>query len=131
VNNEEEYWIYMKICIIDDLVSNTDVIAKFLKLKGHETVVANSGKKGLLLLEDEIFDAVILDVTMPDMSGIEIVDALNESGRIKDQNILIFSASLVDEEKINDLKDHGVKDFIKKPIDLNLMLSKLEEAVKS
>jgi len=117
----------MKICIIDDLVSNTDVIAKFLKLKGHETVIANSGKQGLFLLENEIFDAVILDVTMPDMSGIEIVDALNESGRIRDQKILIFSASLIDEEKINDLKGKGVIDFIKKPIDLNLMLSKLEE----
>jgi len=121
----------MKICIIDDLASNTDVIAKFLQLKGHETVTTNSGKKGLSLLENENFDAVILDVSIPDMTGIEIVDALNESGRIKDHNILIFSASLVDEEKINDLKHHGVKDFIKKPIDLNLMLSKLEEVVKA
>jgi len=120
----------MKICIIDDLVSNTDVIAKFLKLKGHEVTTTNSGKKGLSLLEDEIFDATILDVTMPDMSGIEIVNALSESGRIKDQKILIFSASLVDEEKINDLKEQGVRDFIKKPIDLNLMLSKLEETAR-
>ena len=121
----------MKVCIIDDMVSNTDVIAKFLKLKGHEVVTTNSGKKGLSLLEDEIFDATILDVTMPDMSGIEIVNALSESGRIKDQKILIFSASLVDEEKINDLKEQGVRDFIKKPIDLNLMLSKLEETAKT
>jgi len=121
----------MKICIIDDLDSNVQVIAKFLKLKGHETVTTNSGKKGLSLLENEIFDATILDVTMPDMTGIEIVEALKESGRIRDQKILIFSASLVDEEKINELKKHGVRDFIKKPIDLNLMLEKLEEVSKS
>ncbi len=121
----------MKVCIIDDLVSNTDVIAKFLKLKGHETTTVNSGKKGLYLLENENFDAVILDVSMPDMTGIEIVAALKESGRIRDHNILIFSASLVDEEEINRLKKQGVRDFIKKPIDLNLMLSKLEEINKS
>ena len=60
----------MKVCIIDDLVSNTEVIAKFLKLKGHETVTTNSGKKGLSLLENEIFDVTILDVSMPDISGI-------------------------------------------------------------
>ena len=117
----------MKICIIDDLDSNTEVIAKFLKLKGHEVVTANTGKKGLSLLENETFDARIVDVTMPDVTGMDIVDALNESGRIREQKILIFSASLGDEEKINELKKHGVRDFIKKPIDLNLMLSRLEE----
>ena len=120
----------MKVCIIDDLDSNIEVIAKFLKLKGHETVTANTGKKGLSLLENEIFDATILDVSMPDITGIDIVDALKESGRIRDHNILIFSASLVDEVEINRLKKQGVRDFIKKPIDLNLMLSKLEEIYK-
>ena len=121
----------MKICIIDDITSNIEVIAKFLKLKGHETVTTQSGKQGLFLLENEIFDAVILDLDIPDMSGIDIVNALNESGRIKDQKILILTASLVDEEKINDLKDHGVKDFIEKPLDLDKLLSKLEETAKS
>ena len=121
----------MKICIIEDMVSTLTLIDTFLKLKGHETTTTNSGKKGLSLLENEIFDAVILDLDIPDMSGIEIVDALNESGRIKDQKILILTASLVDEEKINDLKDHGVKDFIEKPLDLDKLLSKLEEISKS
>jgi len=121
----------MKVCIIDDVMSNAKVIAKFLKLKGHEAVTTFSGREGLSLLENEIFDAVILDVDIPDVSGIHIVNALHESGRIKDQKIIIFSAALVDEKTINDLLEKGVKEFIKKPIDLNQMLTKIEEIVKS
>jgi len=121
----------MKVCIIDDISSNTDVIAKFLKLKGHEAVTTNSGKEGLSLLENEIFDVTILDVSMPDISGIDIVDTLSKSGRIKDQKIVIFSAEFVDKEKVVDLKEKGVKAFIKKPLEFNLLLSRLEEIVKS
>jgi len=121
----------MKVCIIDDMASNLATLDKFLKLKGHETVTTNSGKEGLSLLENEIFDAVILDIAMPDFSGFDVVNALHESGRIKDQKIIAFTASLVDEEQINDLKEKGVRDFLEKPIDLEKLSTKLEEMTKS
>jgi len=121
----------MKVCIIDDMASNLSTLKKFLKLKGHETVTTNSGKEGLSILENEIFDAVILDLHLPEFSGFDIVNALHESGRIKDQKIIAFTAAFVDEEKINDLKEKGVRDFLEKPLDLEKLLTKLEEITKS
>ncbi len=121
----------MKVCIIDDVASNTSVLGKFLKIKGHESVITNSGKEGFSLLENEIFDVTILDVDMPEMSGIDIVNALHESGRIKEQKIVIFSASNPDEKTINELKEKGVIDFLKKPMDLSELIVKLEKIVKS
>jgi len=120
----------MKVCIIDDISSNAVVIAKFLKIKGHECVTTFNPKEGLSLLENEIFDVTLLDVDMPKLSGIDIVNALHKSGRIKDQKIVIFTASRVEEEIVNDLTEKGVKDYLKKPMELGQLVSKLEEIAK-
>ncbi len=121
----------MKVCIIDDEVSNIGILAKFLKIKGHESVTTIKGKEGLSFLENEIFDVTLLDVDIPDMSGIDIVNALHESGRIKDQKIIIFSAANMEEKVLDDLKGKGVIDILKKPMDLSELITKLEEIVKS
>jgi len=121
----------MKVCIIDDIGSNATVIAKFLKIKGHEAVTTFNPKEGLSLLENEIFDVTLLDIDMPELSGIDIVNSLHKSGRIKDQKIVIFTASNVDEKIVNDLSEKGVKDYFKKPMELDQLVSKLEEIAKS
>jgi DNA-binding response OmpR family regulator len=48
--------IIMKICIIDDNTSITGMFSKLLKMEGHEVVVANGGKAGLVLLDNDLFD---------------------------------------------------------------------------
>jgi len=121
----------MKVCIIDDIDSNSAVIAKFLKIKGHEAVTTFDPKEGLSLLENEIFDVTLLDIDMPELSGIEIVDALQKSGRIKDQKIVIFTASAVEQKIVDELKEKGVKDYLKKPMELDQLIRKLEEITKS
>jgi len=121
----------MKVCIIDDITSNATVIAKFLKIKGHESVTTFDPKEGLSLLENEIFDVTLLDIDMPELSGIDIVNALHKSGRIKDQKIVIFTASNVEEKIINDLSEKGVQDYFKKPMELDQLISKLEKIAKS
>jgi len=121
----------MKICIIDDTVSNVVVLAKFLKIKGHEAVTISDPKEGLSLLENEIFDVTLLDIDMPELTGIEIVDALHKSGRIKDQKIVIFTASRVDDKTVNDMTEKGVVGYFHKPMELKKLISKLEAVVNS
>jgi len=90
----------MKVCIIDDNTSITGMFSKLLKMEGHEVVVANGGRTGLALLDNDTFDATILDISMPEFSGIDVVDALNESGRIKEQKIVILTASSSSQDEI-------------------------------
>ncbi len=103
----------MKVCIIDDNTSITGMFSKLLKMEGHEVVISNGGRAGLALLDNDVFDATISDIFMPEFSGIDMVDALNESGRMKEQKIVIFSASTIDEKTINEFKEKGVVDFLK------------------
>ena len=121
----------MKVCIIDDNMSITGMFSKLLKMEGHEVVVANGGRAGLALLDNEVFDATILDISMPEFSGIDVVKALNESGRIKEQKIVILTASSASDEELGNLKEKGVKEFLKKPLQLDSLVATLEAVSKS
>jgi len=121
----------MKVCIIDDNASITGMFSKLLKMEGHEVVVANGGRPGLALLDNEVFDATILDISMPEFSGIDVVDALNKSGRIKEQKIVILTASSVSNEELDKLKDKGVREVLKKPLQLDSLVATLEAISKS
>ena len=121
----------MKICIIDDNQSITGMFTKLLKMEGHEVVVANDGRSGLSLLENAKFDATILDISMPEFSGIDVVNALNESGKIKDQRIVILTASSTDNAELDKLKEKGVRQILKKPLQLDSLVATLETVSKS
>ncbi len=123
--------IAMRVCIIDDNTSITGMFSKLLKMEGHEVVVANDGRTGLSLLENDKFDATILDISMPEFSGIDVVDALNESGRIKEQNIVILTASSSSNEELDKLKTKGVREILKKPLQLDSLVATLEAISKS
>ena len=120
----------MKICLIDDNQSITKMFSKMLKINGHECVIANDGRSGLSLIENDKFDAVLLDISMPEFSGIDVVNALNKSGKIKENNVVILTASSSSNEELDKLKEQGVKEVLKKPIQLNSLISTLEAVTK-
>jgi len=115
----------MKILIIDDNVSITNMFAKLAEMKGHECVISNDGKSGLSLLENQIYDATILDVSMPEFSGIDVVNALAESGRIKEQTIVVLTASSSSNDDLDELVKKGVKVCLKKPMPVHTILATL------
>jgi len=122
---------HMKVCIIDDNTSITGMFSKLLKMEGHDVVIANGGRAGLALLDNDVFDATILDISMPEFSGIDVVDALNKSGRIKEQKIVILTASSSPNEDLEKLKEKGVREVLKKPIQLDSLVATLEAVSKS
>ncbi len=63
----------MKILLVDDEVSLSKLLASFLERLGHEVTVAASGEEGLVRFAAEGFDAVIADLTLPGISGDEMV----------------------------------------------------------
>ena len=119
--------IQMRVLIIDDNRNITDMLSKYLNLKGVDAVVANDGKKGLELLENEKFDATLLDIAMPEFSGYDVIDTLEKKGRLKDNRIIILTATSITDEQISDLTKRGVHTVLKKPITLSHLLQILTE----
>jgi len=114
----------MKILLIDDNQDITDLLSKFLNSKGFETVVANDPLEGLRHIQQEKFNVILLDISMPEISGFNIIDTLATDDILKDQNIFIFSASPFPEIHIkNLLKRDGINGCLKKPIQLDELLT--------
>jgi len=109
----------MKLLIVDDNTSITDMLSKYLTIKGYEVSVVNSGRNALNMINSNKFDTVLLDLSMPDFSGMDVIDALEKQGQLKNQNIVLFTASSVANETIDKLLEKdGIKTCLKKPVKL-------------
>lgn len=117
----------MKILEIDD---NPDII-KFVELTatsmGHEFSSTNNGKEGLKMIEENNFDLVLLDLSMPEFSGIDVINQLIIKDILKNQKIVIFTASSVVDKDLEDLKDKGIHSYLTKPIDIDSLMEKINE----
>jgi len=114
----------MKVLIIDDNEDITDLLSKFLKTKGFETVETNDAMEGLKHIQQEKFDAILLDMKMPGISGFTIIQLLATDDILKNQNIFIFSASAFGETEVkNLLRKDGVNGVLKKPMKLDEILT--------
>lgn len=116
----------MKVLVLDDNQENIDVVSFFLQLNGIDCVSESSGKKGLEILRNEIFDLVLLDLAIPDFSGIQIFDTLKAEGKVSEKNIVIFTASLINHKEIERMLREGAKGIIHKP----LAVEDLEELIR-
>ena len=114
----------MKVLIVDDNQDITYMLSEFLKAKGFENMVTNDPLVGLDLIKKENYDALLLDISMPEFSGIDIIDELETQKILKDQKIIIISAIAITASQINYLsKKEGIQGCLKKPIELNKLLT--------
>ena len=97
---------------------------KFLTSKGFDNVVTNDPLDGLHRIKEGNYDTVLLDISMPEFSGIDIIHTLEREKRLQDQKIVIFSAiSFTDSEIHHLLQKEGVELCLKKPVKLNNVLT--------
>ena len=85
--------------------------------------------KGLKLIKEGKFDVVLLDLAMPKMSGYEIIDNLQKSDEIKNQKIIVFSASSQIGDDVEELKSKGVHSFIAKTTPINEILTHVSNSI--
>jgi len=122
----------MNILGIDDNEDILKLLNTVLTSKGHDFVQALNGKDGVKLIEEQNFDAILLDLAMPEFSGLDVVESLQKSNNLKDQKIIIFTASSATDKEIGELlQNDGVKSCIRKPVDIKTLIKKVEEVVKS
>lgn len=117
----------MKILGIDD---NPDII-KYVDLTatgmGHEFSSANNGRDGLKMIQEHQYDLVLLDLSMPEFSGIDVIDQLVADDIIKNQKIVIFTASSSTDSDFDELIRKGIHSYLAKPIDIDILMAKITE----
>jgi len=117
----------MKILIVDDDDELTKAVVFTVSSFGHDVQFTNDPKEGLKLIKEQNNDLVFLDLSMPEFSGIDIVNDLAKDGTIKEKKIVILTASVVKEEELKNLLDLGVHSVLQKPVEIDALLDKIEE----
>jgi CheY-like chemotaxis protein len=121
----------MKILIIDDDVELTKAVVSTISSVGHDVQFTNDSKEGLKLIKEQSQDVIFLDLSMPEFSGIDIIENLAKDGTIKEKKIVIMTASAANEEELKNLVDLGVHSVLRKPVDIDALLDKIEEVSSS
>lgn len=116
LNNSE-----FKIFIIDDELSNIETAIHFLKDDAYNITYNTSSKAALKHIFEEDFDLILLDISMPELNGIEFCEKIKNNEKTKDIPI-IFSSVLSDTITITNAFSSGGVDYIRKPFN-NLELS--------
>ena len=115
--------LIMKILVIDDNEQTTTMLSKFFNSKGFQTTTVNDPWRGLSIIQTEKFDVIILDISMPNFSGNDIIGMLATDEILQNQKIIIFSAAGFTTFTIKDfLRREGIHAVVKKPIRLEELL---------
>jgi DNA-binding response OmpR family regulator len=113
-----------KILVVDDEPNLLRLIGYALHSEGYETIVATDGEEALKKVQSEKPDLVILDVMLPDMSGIEICQRLRSRPETNDLPIIMLSARVQVSDKITGL-EAGADEYVTKPVETEEMVARV------
>jgi len=109
----------MKILIIDDNKSITNSLKKYLEVKGHNVSTCNNGSEGLALIRNDNWDKILLDLSMPEFSGLDIIESLERDDVMKMEKIIVFTAASIPDYVIEKLlAKEGIQGLLKKPLSI-------------
>lgn len=120
-----------RILVVEDVPSNSDMIAIFLRFNGFLVDVAKNGRIALERLSAAEYDAVLMDIQMPVMRGDEAIHAIRSSSEYyRDIPIIALSADASRRTRDNILA-LGASAFFAKPFELAAILAKLQSLSES
>ncbi len=114
-----------KILVVDDEKSIRNTLKEILEYEKHEVDLAENGLVGLDMLKSNSFDVVLLDIKMPEMDGIEVLEQIGNLN--SDVQVVMISGHGNVDTAVKAVK-MGAFDFIEKPLDLNRLLLTVRNA---
>lgn len=115
----------VNILLVDDEVRNLDVLESVLQLPGYNLVRALTAERALRLLLDGEFAAIVLDIQMPEMSGIELANLIKQRKRTQDIPIIFLTAYFQEDKDVLTGYGTGAVDYLTKPINPQILKSKI------
>ena len=116
------------VLVIDDDDMNLKMAEFILSKKMYGVLKAASGQEGLALLKQEPVDLVLLDIEMPKMNGIEVLQQIRKEETICQVKVIALSA-LDDEETFQKMQELGTAGYVKKPFMPANLLEQVEAAL--
>jgi len=118
----------LKVLYVEDEIVLRNTTCNSLHSVINEIVVADNGKEGLEKFQNDKFDLIITDLSMPSMTGTIMLEHILKI----DPNIpvVITTAYGSQNEDIGKLKDMGIEEFVMKPVDIMKLVNSIDRAIK-
>ena len=94
---------------------------------GHEFTGVGRGEEGVEEVRNGNYDLVLLDLSMPEMSGLDVIDVLEKEGILNKQKIVVFTASPPTDEDVKSLLARGLHSVIRKPLDIDMLMDYIKK----
>jgi DNA-binding response OmpR family regulator len=118
----------MRLLIVEDETRLAENIARTLReTAGYAVDLASDGQEGLFLAESNAYDAIVLDLMLPKLDGLQVLKRVRESGQ--HTPVLVLTAR-DDKESVVTLLNAGADDYLTKPFDLGELLARTKALIR-
>ena len=118
------------ILVVDDSTTNVVLLEAILDEKGYQIETALNAKEAYNIIDKQTPDLILLDLLMPKISGFDFLQEIRKKNTTLNTPVIVVSA-LTDEENIEKIMSMGAVDFVKKPIDLQYLVEKVESILQN
>ena len=113
-----------RILVVDDDPQNRDLLSRRLERHGFEVATARDGIDGLRRIESDDFHLVMLDVMMPGMNGLEVLERVRRTRTMAELPIVLATALAETEDAVEGL-ERGANDYVTKPFDFPMVVARV------
>ena len=113
-----------RLLIVDDIRENREILRRRFERHGFLATEAGGGVEALTLLERESFDLVLLDMMMPDLSGLDVLARIRAKHAPGSLPVIMVTAKSQSEDVVDAL-NRGANDYITKPVDFSIALARV------
>jgi diguanylate cyclase (GGDEF)-like protein len=118
-----------RLLIVDDIADNRIILGRRFERRNFKIVEAESGTRALELIAQDTFDAVLLDVMMPDVNGLDVLKTIRQTHSPAALPVIMVTANNLSEDIVKAL-DSGANDYVAKPIDFAVALSRVNAQIE-
>jgi two-component system chemotaxis response regulator CheY len=117
----------MRILVVDDFSTMRRIVKNILKQIGFENLdEAEDGKQALAMLKADKFDFLVSDWNMPNMTGIELLQAIRADAQLRNLPVLLVTAE-TEKEKVLEAVQSGVNNYVVKPFTAEVLMEKINK----
>jgi class 3 adenylate cyclase len=118
-----------RILVVDDNASNRGLLRRRLEREGHRALEARSGRQALAMLDTEEVDLILLDLMMPDMNGLQVLERLKAHERLRNIPVIMISG-LRETGSVIRCIEAGAEDYLPKPFDQVLLRARINACLE-
>jgi sigma-B regulation protein RsbU (phosphoserine phosphatase) len=113
-----------RLLVVDDDEMNRDMLSRRLARKGFDIAVAEDGARALEAIADEDFDLVLLDIMMPGIDGLQVLERLRHERSPLELPVIMATAKGASDDIVHALR-LGANDYVTKPLDFPVVLARV------